>query len=139
MTRQLTAVAMLAIACLAVGCSRGDMPDLGKVTGYIKNGDQAIVNATIEFYPATGRPSVGRTDSTGRFELVFDEHNRGAAVGLHTVKMTSGSPVPSEEDPNAPPKKMPKPKEGTEAVVIAENLEVKPGKNEFTIDISKLN
>lgn len=45
--------------------------------------------ATVEFTPVEGSPSYGLTDSGGRYELAYLPGKPGAALGEHTVRITT--------------------------------------------------
>ena len=72
------------------GCG-GDAPDLGVVSGVVTQGGQPVANATVEFVPETGRPSYATTGPDGRYALAFAADQPGAAVGTHSVRVTTRS------------------------------------------------
>lgn len=115
---------------ILAGCSGADdskikMPKLGKVKGIVKLGGKPLEGATVEFNPGTARPSVGVTDANGSYTLKYDESNLGAAVGEHTVRITTKSPTSS------PVEKVPaRYNEKSE-----EKRSVKEGDNEFDFDL----
>ncbi len=72
-----------------VGCSRADpnLPQLVPASGTVTLGDQPLPGALVTFIPTgstRGTGAEGRTDQTGRYELV-SKHGRGAAVGSYRV------------------------------------------------------
>jgi hypothetical protein len=68
------------------GCGgQGDRPPLGSVSGTVTLDGQPLVGGQVTFAPETGRPSIGRTDSAGRYELFYVLATKGAKVGKHRV------------------------------------------------------
>jgi hypothetical protein len=70
------------------GCGAGG-PELGEVEGTVTLDGQPLPYATVEFLPEGGRPSIGRTDPNGHYELRFTETRKGALVGTHVVTVTT--------------------------------------------------
>jgi hypothetical protein len=100
--RRLIALFLLAFAVAVTGCSGGPKPPpLGTVHGTVKLDDKPLENATLEFVPVNSRVSSGTTDSKGEYQLTFDTSHKGAAVGEHTVKITTRNPTtsPTEKVP----------------------------------------
>ncbi len=60
---------LLIAACLA-GCG-GDGLQLVQVNGTVTLDGQPLVGAAVIFHPDGGRPSVGETDSEGRYSLKY--------------------------------------------------------------------
>ncbi|QDT88614.1 carboxypeptidase-like regulatory domain-containing protein [Gimesia algae] len=81
----------LSVYCL--GCSGGDSVDLGTVSGVITMDGAPLPDAIIVFIPDKGNPSTGRTDASGNYELAYLGDSKGAIVGSHTVKITTGEPL----------------------------------------------
>jgi len=82
---------ILVIAALfsLTGCGGdGTAPELGTVTGTVTLDGDPLPDATVLFQPETGRPSVGITDSDGKYSLKYIEAE-GAKVGKHTVSITT--------------------------------------------------
>lgn len=86
---RLPALLQLAIGlCMLPGCGLPhDYPPLGHVTGVVTLDDQPVGGAAVSFFPETGRSSSAQTDAQGRYELIFANNVRGAAVGSHTVSI----------------------------------------------------
>ena len=77
----------LAAATLALcGCSDG-RPDRVPVAGTLTIDGKPLAKAFVNFYPASGRPSNGRTDESGRFVRGCFEDNDGAQLGTHEVSV----------------------------------------------------
>jgi hypothetical protein len=76
-----------ALACLLIllaGCNSG--PRLVPVKGVVTRGGKPVAFLSVTFVPADDtRPSTGRTDEQGRFELKFDSKTKGAMIGANKV------------------------------------------------------
>jgi hypothetical protein len=116
----------IAFLVLIAGCGKSG-PQIAPVHGRITLDGQPLANADIKFQPdGPERPSVGRTDAQGRYELMFKRGQPGATVGPHTVRIW----VSPDIVPNPP--------------VIAARFdakselhrEVKSGDNEFDFDVT---
>ena len=57
----------------AIGCggAPSDMPELGSVTGTVTLAGKPLADAIVEFRPAEGRPSSGKTNETGAYTLQY--------------------------------------------------------------------
>jgi hypothetical protein len=83
-----------------VGCSQGGA-DLGQVEGTVTLDGQPLANAVVEFQPeAEGRPSMGSTDSSGHYELMYTRDTPGAMIGKHRVRIELSD---SDDEPGAEP------------------------------------
>jgi hypothetical protein len=116
----------VALFILIAGCGKSG-PQIAPVHGRITLDGQPLVGADVRFQPdGSERPSVGRTDSEGRYELMFKRGQPGAVVGQHTVQIS----VSAEVVRNPP--------------IIAKRFnkaselrrEVKSGGNEFDFDVT---
>jgi hypothetical protein len=77
---------LFAFLALITGCGKGG---LAPVHGRVSLDGQPLVNADIKFQPDDGpRSAVGRTDSTGRYQLMYMRGEPGAPVGRHTVQIS---------------------------------------------------
>ncbi|MEZ6123233.1 MAG: carboxypeptidase-like regulatory domain-containing protein [Planctomycetaceae bacterium] len=81
---------------MAIGCGKGDRPDLATVSGTVTVNGEPLSGADVIFLPAQGRQSYGRTDENGQFELTYIRDTKGAVVGQHTVKVNSGRVDPQQ-------------------------------------------
>lgn len=73
---------MLALGLLLTcGCGRGDMPELGDVSGKVTLDGKPVVGINILFTPETGRPAGGVTDEEGYYELVYLNGYSGCKTG----------------------------------------------------------
>ncbi|MHC2070886.1 hypothetical protein ACYFX5_25730 [Bremerella sp. T1] len=79
------------------GCFSGSSVPVGPVSGVVTKDGQPLADATVTFFPESGRPSIGMTDESGRYELLFTESVNGAMVGLHKVNISFGGPPPPGE------------------------------------------
>jgi len=88
LSSRLLLVAMLAL--LGGGCGKGNLPELGFVSGRITLDGTPVEEAHIEFTPvADGRPSAATSDSSGYYTLRYKGSIKGARVGEHDVTMTT--------------------------------------------------
>lgn len=79
--------ASLLLAVSVAGCG-GGRPDLGQVEGTVTLDGQPLANAVVQFQPeAEGRPSLGTTDSSGHYKLMFTRDTPGAMIGKHKVRI----------------------------------------------------
>jgi hypothetical protein len=75
------------VPLLLIGC--GNDQALVPVTGTVFLDSRPLANATVIFHPADGRPSIGKTDEMGDFELSYIREERGALIGKHTVSIST--------------------------------------------------
>lgn len=117
---------VVVLLTLIAGCGQRG-PQTAPVRGRVTLDGRPLAGADIQFQPAgAGRPSRGRTDSDGRYELMFKRGQPGAIVGEHTVRIW----VSREVVPNPP--------------IIAAKFdtqselrrEVKSGNNEFDFEVT---
>jgi len=79
---------LLLLALSVTGCGGG--LGLGTVEGTVTLDGRPLHDAQVIFHPVDGgRPSVGRTDVDGHFELTYIEGTPGALPGEHKVIITS--------------------------------------------------
>jgi len=140
------ALAMASIVlCFAVltGCGNSTGAQ-APVTGKVMMGGQPVTGGVISFVPqavegateVSGRPASGAVKADGSFSLNTNGVDDGAVIGKHRV--TYSPPVipwePKSPTGNAPAPQPPKsPYNG--AVPTTTELEVKPGPNDFTIEL----
>lgn len=82
-------IAALGLWISGCGGSQAGMPPLGQVNGRITLDDQPLDGAEVIFQPADGRPSVGKSDSSGHYKMAYTMDVNGAMVGAHKVTITS--------------------------------------------------
>lgn len=84
--------ALLATVVLAsvwfCGCGRGSV-SVVPVAGVVTIDGVPVEAARVTFLPANGRPSVGRTDGSGRYTLAFTGKRMGAVIGTHRVTVST--------------------------------------------------
>lgn len=123
-SRSLFALALL--IPLTTGCGESSDYPTAAVTGKVTFNGMPSPDRTVIFTPQpkdgaamTGKSATGTTDAQGNFTLSTYAPNDGAVVGMHKVSVSEGDPN------NPPPGKSPPDL----------TLEVKPGSNEFTIEL----
>lgn len=82
---------MLAAAILStVGCFKGDTPELGYVEGNVTLDGEPLEGALITFYPqGGGRPSYGRTNASGWYEMIYTNQAKGVLPGEHSISIST--------------------------------------------------
>lgn len=148
MHRPLGTIVVMMLTLNVIGCSRGpgDQPELGHVTGIVTFEDQPLAGASIVFQPEGGRPSKGKTNEDGRYELVYIRNVKGCKTGISTVRITMTDE--EEEDlsesggddgaPASRPVKVEKEPIPARYNVHSElTAEVRPGPNTINFDLKK--
>ena len=111
---------MAAAVALAVVGGCGGRSDIGTVSGRVTYKGQPLSGVEVQFNPeGRGRNSVGYTDADGQYEVQYTPSVKGALIGPHTVAVLDRSgktPIPSK--------------------FTSLKFEVKPGRNQFDIDIT---
>jgi hypothetical protein len=82
------ALVTLPVILALAGCGKGDYPAMAKVTGTVTYKGKPVPNMMVNFMPTAGRPSWGKTDAQGKFEMVYDEDYNGVEIGHHKVYFT---------------------------------------------------
>ncbi len=113
----------LGIMLFCTACGGSDTPDLGNVTGTITMDGAPLADAYVTFMPDAVRASSGKTDSAGKYELVYIRDEKGAALGDHKVVV---SKLVNEKE-TIPPNY------SDETELTAQ---VKSGENEINFDLS---
>ncbi|TWT55635.1 hypothetical protein KOR42_27620 [Thalassoglobus neptunius] len=133
---------IIPVACsvflTAVGCGGGDLPNMGYVSGTVKMDGKPLENAVITFQPEHARPSYGRTDAEGYYELVYTGDNKGATVGTHQVKI-SCTELPESSGEEGGYENSGRGKEIVPAkynALTELTFDVEPGSNEANFDIT---
>jgi hypothetical protein len=92
----LQAAALLGLLGSLAGCNQG--PALVPVKGVATRDGKPLAFLSVIFFPADDtRPSSGRTDEEGRFELKFDSKTKGAVIGSNKVVVAFRPRSPQEE------------------------------------------
>jgi len=86
-SRALAAGLCSLILIAVAGCDSG--PPTGAVTGIVTMDGKPLTNAIVSFVPqAGGQTAIGKTDSSGKYEL-YRRGERGALIGTHTIVVTT--------------------------------------------------
>lgn len=123
----------IVVVCIGwtVGCG-GDRLPLGRVTGTVTLNGEPLERAEIVFQPEDGRPSFAKTDSQGRYELMFGADQPGALIGRHRVMITTFDVITDdEENPVEIPERLPDRYHRNSELVE----EVQSGRNEIDFDL----
>jgi hypothetical protein len=81
---------LLVLSLCCAGCSRGEKFVLVPVEGVVTLDGEPLADARVVFFPSPqGRPSSGRTDADGRFQLSYLEGQMGALAGKHKVSIST--------------------------------------------------
>ncbi len=83
-----TALVTMPVLFTGISCGKGDYPAISRVTGTVTYKGKAVPNMMVNFMPTEGRPSWGRTDAAGKFEMVYDSDYKGVKMGHHKVYIT---------------------------------------------------
>lgn len=96
--RYLNTTVFVVFVMAASGCGGSThVPELGEVSGIVTLDEKPLANATVTFAPAKGRPSIGMTDTDGRFTLSFLGGHPGAILGTHKVLISTEQYVEKED------------------------------------------
>ena len=85
------------VLVMCCGCGGPAGPEVVRVTGTVKRGGRPIESLLVYFEPASGKPSVGKTDSAGKFSLSLGSDKQGAVVAKHKVYFQFVAPTPQDE------------------------------------------
>ncbi|QDT66509.1 transthyretin-like family protein [Calycomorphotria hydatis] len=121
-------------AAMCIGCwSDSNLPELAEVTGTVLLDGEPVPNARLQFLPAEGRPSYGKTDEDGQFRLRYNLREDGAVLGNHRVEITTEDLIEDAETEKSikVPERIPK-KYNVNSELV---MEVAPGYNDFTIEL----
>ncbi|MCA9089244.1 MAG: carboxypeptidase regulatory-like domain-containing protein [Planctomycetaceae bacterium] len=136
MFRQLCGFSLsLLLTVFATGCGSGvpsDRPDLATVTGTVTLDGQPLEGADVTFQPESARPSVGTTDSSGKYELIYLNDVKGAVVGPNRVMITTRRDGADDDPSSNVPERLPK-KYHAESTLSAD---VEAGSNVFDFDLT---
>lgn len=122
-TRFLVPIPALCVAAALCGCGDG-LPPLMEVNGTVTFNDAPLRGAVVEFRPVATdvRGGVGRTDSEGKYELVFTGGKKGTPAGKYKVIITTTvNPKTREERPEQLPWKYSDPDESELTAEVTEN------------------
>jgi len=126
------------------GCRKPADHETYKVTGIVTREGKPVEEFAVGFIPEKGRPAIGKTDATGRFELSTFSPKDGAIAGLHRVVITPISDEPPPLESGMPRsgemhgKKVPLiPAKYADVNQTPFRATIEPGgRNQFTFDIT---
>ena len=81
----------------AIGCGKSG-PKVYRVTGKLTSNNEPVAGLLVHFQPENGRPSWGKTNENGEFELDYDLQTKGAVEGKHRVYVEFRPGDPGEEN-----------------------------------------
>src|SRR5262245_43675906 len=103
--RSSAAPGALLLLALLTGCT-GRPANVAAVSGRVTlNGQPSSTALVVSNADVAGCPSYGRTAADGSFTLTYTPDDRGAEIGQHTIRVTSGWPG----NPDAKPPEKPVP------------------------------
>lgn len=125
----------LTLLSLVTGCGKS----LSEVSGTVTLDDKPLEDAFVEFSPTSGRPSVGRTDEDGHYQLEYSTSKSGVEAGDHTVRIGTYQEASIDMktgEPTAKVEEIVPEKYNRETTLTAH---VKPGKNDidFKLDLAE--
>ena len=86
-------ILLLHISCIiSSGCGGGQadgQPDLGLVKGTVSMDGKPLLGTMVIFSPEKGRPSMGATDSDGKYQMSYIGNTKGAKLGNHKISITT--------------------------------------------------
>lgn len=113
-------------ALVAAGCGKSG-PQIAPVHGRVTLDGQPLAKADVTFQPeGSQRPSTGRTDDDGRYELAYKRGQMGGMVGPNTAHISISIELVKNPPPIA----------ARYAAQSELQREVKPGDNEFNFDLT---
>jgi hypothetical protein len=77
---------------VSLGCDQSGSVPLGTVKGQVTLDGKPMPNVSVTFIPAGeqgGATSMGRTDASGNYELIYVDGKKGALIGKHKVSVTT--------------------------------------------------
>lgn len=88
---RVAALVALPVVFSLAGCGKSEYGETARVTGTVTYKGKPVPNMMVNFMPTAekgGRPSWGKTDASGKFEMVLDADNKGVVRGHHKVYIT---------------------------------------------------
>ena len=148
-SRWVAAIAIVAAAC--GGCAKGG-PKLYPATGTVTLDGKPLVDATVSFVPAAGRPSDGKTDGSGKY-VIMTNGQPGMSVGPCKVAVSKfisqGEMPPMSPSPDDMKKMYEKKKKGevekgevpakygrADTSELSANVTTEAGKNVFDFNLT---
>ena len=127
------------LALFLGGCREKSLVKTLPVTGVVSFQGQPLPNAVVTFYPESGRPASGITNSQGEFSLSTFGAQDGAVIGMHKATVSEPAPEMKEGDYSLPEEKPPRfPAKYTDPRQSGLQFEVKPdAENKITIELKE--
>lgn len=97
-TARLAEMALCVAGMLLAGCGRSDVPELAAVSGTVTLNGTPLADAAVQFVPVNGRPSSGRTNSSGEYSLMYNDDADGCLPGPCRVLISTGSAGEENDD-----------------------------------------
>lgn len=97
-------LAGFAAVAAAVGCSPGTKFEVARVSGTVTLDGKPLNDAIVLFEPKGGRPSRGRTNAAGHYQLLYTVDIAGAAVGPCSVTISTAV---EDQEGNLAPERVP--------------------------------
>ena len=97
--RWVATFSLLAVVLVTAGCGRGELPDLGEVTGTVTMDGNPLSGVIVVFKPEVGRAGSATTDANGKYELIYRYGVNGTKIGMNTISLewptgyTGGGPA----------------------------------------------
>ncbi len=132
-------VCLAALTALLTGCSGGDFA-VAPVKGKVLHQGKAVAGGSVTLHPikvaegsneSKGKPASGQVNADGTFLLSTYGTDDGAVIGTHAVSFFPVVAAAKSYDD----KPAPSPYAGL--VPKDKQVEIKPGKNEITIELVK--
>jgi hypothetical protein len=94
-------VLAIVLPLFAAACNSEKLPGLGSVTGTVTMDGQPVADASVTFDGANPGepPSLGQTDSAGKYELYYSRGHKGATVGEHAVRISTYGGAADDGEP----------------------------------------
>lgn len=134
---------LLGVSVLLTGCGgSGDALATAPVKGLVTYQGKPIANLSIAFMPDNGPLATGKTDASGKFELMTNKPGDGAMIGTHKVAISfvadeippMGGPDPGNTY-KAPVSPIPKKYADVTTSGLTKTVEKDAAKNDFTFDL----
>ncbi len=121
----------LTLLSLTVGCGKS----LSGVSGTVTLDGKPLEGAFVEFSPVSGRPSLGKTDEDGRYQLEYSTSKSGVESGEHTVRIGTYEEASIDMETGEPTAEVEEivPEKYNSQTTLTEH--VKPGKNNINFQL----
>ncbi len=135
---------LLGVSVLLSGCGEGgNAPTTAPVKGVVTYQGKPIANLSVAFIPDNGPLATGKTDASGKFELMTNKPGDGAIIGNHKVAISfvsdeippMGGPDPGSENKAPPVSPIPKQYSDVKTSGLTKTVDKDAAKNNFTFDL----